>query len=154
MEKINIEQLKKINQSYLNAHHSIEKEDSENIKHLINLIEFTRDNTSPKIGDTVKFTSQYGKYYENALISNIWENGKIEICEKTYTPFVGKYNEKKTNISLSVSGGMFHILESSMFKYLKKEKREFCDWGICGPCSDGAINFFATVNVWEAKQNM
>ena len=154
MKEISIEELKKINQSYLNTHHSIRKKDLENIKSLINLIESTRDNTNPKIGDTVKFTSQYGKYYKNALISNIWENGEIEICEKPYIPFVGEYNEKKNNIFLSVSGGIFHTLEPSMFKYLKKDKRRFCNWGIYGPCADGAINFFATVNVWEVKQNM
>ena len=25
---------------------------------------------------------------------------------------------------------------------------------IHGPCAEGTINFFATVNVWEVKQNM
>ena len=154
MVEINMKQLKKINQNYLNAHHSIEKEDLENIKKLINLIEITRDNTQPKIGDIVRFTSKSGKYYGNALVTNVWKNGKIEICEKPYTPFVKEYDKKKNDISLSVSGGIFHILEANMFKYLKKYKRKFCDWGVYGACFNGAINFLATVNVWEVNENI
>ena len=146
MVEINMEQLKKINQNYLNAHHSIEKEDLENIKKLINLIEITRDNTQPKIGDTVRFTSKNGKY--------VCKNGKIVICEKPYTPFFKEYDKKKNDISLSVSGGTFHILEANMFKYLKKYKRKFCNWGVCGACFNESINFLAMVNVWEVNENI
>ena len=149
---LDIEELKQINQIYLTAHHSFAERDIENIKHLIGLIEFTRDSLKPKTGDIVKFTSKNGIYYENAIVSNVWENGEIEICEKPYTPFVMKYNEQTKNICMSVSGGIFHNFEPSMFKHIRKDKRKFCSWGVCGVCADGAIDFFATVNVWEVKQ--
>lgn len=149
---MNIEELKKINQRYLGTHYEIIEKDIKNINHLINLIEFTRDDTTPKVGDIVKYTSEYGDYYGGALISGIWEDSEIEICESPYTPFFTCYDVDAKNIKISVSGGSFHNFNKKMFRYIGKGKRKFCDWGSCGPCADGAIDFYAMVNVWEVKQ--
>lgn len=149
---MNIEELKKINQRYLNTHYEINEIDEKNINNLIGIIEKTRDNKTPKTGDIVKFTTEHGEYFGNALISNIWENGEIEICECPYTPFFAAYNPAKNSIKLSVSGGSFHDFNKSIFKYIGTGKRKFCDWGSCGACEDGAIDFYANVNVWELKQ--
>lgn len=151
MDKVNIEELKKINQRYLGAHYQITEQDLKNIEHLTNLIEFTRDSLKPKKGDIVKFTSEYGDYYDNAIISNVWSDGDIEICECPYTPFVGTYNSITKDIGLSVSGGKFHNIEQKIFEYIGKDKRKFCAWGSCKACADGAIDFMATVNVWQVK---
>lgn len=147
-----IKELEKINQRYLNSYYSISKGELKKVNHLIKWIESTRDNEKPKTGDIVQFTSEHGEYYGNALISKVWEDGDIEICEVPYVPFIGSYDEKTKNIRMSVSGGAFHNFKQDMFKYIGKGKRKFCDWGECGACADGAIDFIATVNVWEVKQ--
>lgn len=149
---MNIKELKEINQRYLNTHYEITEREKENINNLINIIEKTRDKQTPKTGDIVKFTSEHGEYFENALISSIWEDGKIEICECPYTPFFTIYNKSKNDIRISVSGGSFHDFNKNLFKYIGTGKRKFCDWGSCGACADGAIDFCANVNVWEVKQ--
>lgn len=146
------EELIKINQRYLSSHYEITEKDLKNIEQLIAIIESTRDRAMPKTGDIVKFTTEYGDYFENALISRIWENEEIEICECPYTPFFGSYNNEINDITLSTSGGAFHNFNSKTFKYLGTGKRKFCNWGSCGACADGAIDFYANVNVWEVKQ--
>lgn len=147
-----IKELKRINHRYLNTHYSISERELKNINQLIKCIESTRDNKEPKTGDIVQFRTEHGEYYDSALISKVWEDGDIEICEAPYVPFVGNYDEKAKNIRLSVSGGAFHNFKQDIFKYIGKGKRKFCVLGECGACADGAIDFIATVNVWEIKQ--
>ena len=158
MNKKQINELLKINKRFLYTHRVITGNDIKNIEHLQSLIELTRDETTPKAGDIVKLTTEHGDYYGTALISNVWgeptdNDIEFEVCECPYTPFMGRYDEKTQNIKMSVSGGSFHNFKRNMFQYAGKGKRKFCDWGHCGACGDGAIDFFATVNVWEVKEN-
>ena len=153
MKEKKIKELIAINQRYLNDHKVITESDIKNIENLTALIELTRDNTTPKIGDIVKYTTKYGDYYAKALITNVFEDNSFEICEMPYTPFVCCYDNKTNNIKMSVSGGAFHNFGKKMFKYVGKGQRKFCDWGACGPCANGAIDFIATVNIWEIKEN-
>lgn len=136
------EEVKQLNQGY-----SITEKDLKEVEDLINLIETTRSNSSPKVGDIVKFTSEHGDYYESAVISRIEEDGDIEICEHYPTPFVKRCNSKTKNIWISISGGPFCSIKADMFKYIGKDKSKFCYSEICE-----AKCFFATVNVWEVKQ--
>ena len=149
---MNLKELNKINQRYLNAHYCIDPDEVEKVNKLIHLIEVTRDSNTPKTGDIIKFTSEHGDYYDKAIISSVYSDGDIEICERPYTPFVCNYYDKAQNIGMSVSGGSFHNFNKTMFKYIGKDRRKFCVWGNCGACVDGAIDFIATVNVWEVKQ--
>jgi len=150
---MNIEELKQINHRFLNTHHSISENEVKNINNTILVIELTRDELIPKTGDTVLFTSEHGDYYGNALISRTWDNGELEICESPYTPFYCGYDNKTHNINISVSGGAFHNIKKEEFRLLREDTRKFCNWGDCGPCADGAIDFTAKVNVWEVKLN-
>lgn len=149
---MNIQELNEINMRYLQEHYEITERDKSNINKIIKIIENTRDNTQPKTGDIVVFTSQHGEYYKNAIISNSFDGDDFEICKCPYTPFFSSYEDLTKNIKISVSGGAFHTFNKNMFKYKGKKQRLFCDWGICGPCADGAIDFYATVNIWEVKE--
>ncbi len=149
---MNINELNKINIRYLQEHHKITEKDVTNINKIIEIIENTRDITHPKTGDIVLFTSQHGDYYGNAIISNTFDGDDFEVCECPYTPFFSCYVDSTKDVKISVSGGKFHIFNKSMFKYKGKQQRLFCDWGVCGACANGAIDFYATVNVWEVKE--
>lgn len=146
-----LKELLKINSRYLFSHYEITENDLKMVNNLIKIIENTRDTKTPKTGDTIKLTTEFGDYYGNAIITGVWDNGDIEICECPYIPFYGGYDELKNKIFLSVSGGSFHTINRKLFKYKGKTERLFCDWGSCGACADGAINFYAPVNIWEVK---
>lgn len=139
----------KINGLY-HIEHGITKNDIKMVENYIDYIEKTRSDKTPKVGDIVKYTTEYGDYYGRALISANSGANEIEICEQPYVPFI--CNTNNDDMSLSVSGGAFTHTNKSNLKYLGKEKRQFCDWGSCGACGNGAVKFEAEVSVWEYKK--
>lgn len=145
MKKYTIESLKEINENYDN-HHGVEQSDVDRANQLVEIIENSRNNTLPQVGDIINFTAESGVYYENAHIQSISEEG-IYISGVPHIPFVS-INEPKNNISTSTGGGVWETIPTNL-KYISKKEKEFCDWGQCRPCKDGAFDFFAEVNVWE-----
>ena len=72
----------------------------------VELIERTRSEITPQIGDRLVYVTEHGDYYGNALIdSRSAKEGYLSVCEQPYVPFVW---EEDGNIRLSVSGGAFH----------------------------------------------
>lgn len=147
---MDIENFYKINGLY-HIEHGITKNDIKMAENYIDYIEKTRSDKIPKVGDIVKYTTEYGDYYGRALISANSGANEIQICEQPYVPFICSTNND--DMSLSVSGGAFTHTNKSNLKYLGKEKRQFCDWGSCGACGNGAVKFEAEVSVWEYKEN-
>lgn len=145
MAKCTIESLKLINENY-NYEHSVTQRDVDKANELVFIIENSRNNKTPKIGDIVNFTDEYGNYYENAHIESV-NTKNIYICENAYTPFA-YINKEKNGISTNTSGGAWEFIPKGLKHVNVKEKR-FCDWGHSGVCGNGAFNFFAKVNVWE-----
>lgn len=146
---MDIENFYKINGLY-HIEHGITKNDIKMAENYIDYIEKTRSDKIPKVGDIVKYTTEYGDYYGRALISANSGANEIRICEQPYVPFI--CNTNNNDMSLSVSGGAFTHTNKSNLKYLGKEKRQFCDWGSCGACGNGAVKFEAEVSVWEYKK--
>lgn len=146
---MDIENFYKINGLY-HIEHGITKNDIKMAENYIDYIEKTRSDKIPKVGDIVKYTTEYGDYYGRALISTNSGANEIQICEQPYVPFICSTNND--DMSLSVSGGAFTHTNKSNLKYLGKEKRQFCDWGSCGACGNGAVKFEAEVSVWEYKK--
>lgn len=140
------EELIKINGEFLCEHSEITDKDVEMCNKYINLIENTRDENKPKVGDILMYTNEHGDFYAHAHIDRIFEDGQAEICEQAYVPFISEYNGE---IRLSTSGGAWCKLDTKKFKYVGKNLKKFCDWGHCGACAHGAIDFTAVVNVWE-----
>lgn len=144
------ESLKEINQRYCNARYymGITDKDLAMANDYVELIESTRSETEPRIGDVVQYTNAYGDYYVAAHIDKVYENNEVYICEQPYVPFIGK-NKNNNGICCSTSGGAWCNLPKDKLTYIGKKEKRFCDWGSCGPCADGAVEFKAEVSVWE-----
>lgn len=142
------EYLEKINGEFLGEHYEITENDVIMCQKYVDFIEKTRDKKQPKVGDILMYTNEHGDFYKSAHIDKIYEDGSAEICEQPYVPFIG-YAKDNKNIVCSTSGGAWCKLDTKKFKYVGKNIKKFCDWGHCGACAHGAIDFTASVNVWE-----
>jgi len=138
----NLESLKEINQSY-NYQHWMNQDDVDKINKWIKFIESTRSDKMPQIGDIVEFTNKHGDYYRNAHIEKV--NEELEICEQPYIPFINTYDGK---FYCSTSGGAWDNIPKNL-KLIGKREKLFKDWGHCGACGNGSVNFKVMVNVWE-----
>lgn len=139
-----LESLKEINTGY-NHNHGVRQSDVEKANLWVKFIEESR-NDLPQVGDIVEFTDRHGNYYRNAHIEKVdEEDEELNICEQPYVPFVGKSNK---GLHTSTSGGAWANIPREL-KYLGKRKKLFHAWGWGGGRANGAIQFYAEVNVWE-----
>lgn len=146
LTEINVRYCNSSSNPYLNiTDHEVTKANN-----YVNLIETTRSETEPKAGDILIYTDKFGGYYPYAHIEKV-KDGEVEICEKSYVPFIRENNDKD-GIYCSTSGGCWHNVPLKKLKYVGKKEKRFCDWGRFGACADGAIEFFANVSVWEYKE--
>lgn len=143
-----LETLREINQRYCGHPHILTNEDVEMANNWVAKIQNERIG-DPKVtpGDLVQLTTLYGDYYGRALVHSVEEDGHVYVCEQPYTPFV--YVDSYGKVGMSASGGGWSHIPKGQMRYAGKGKRFFCDWGFCGPCADGAVDFEAEVNVWE-----
>lgn len=142
MKRYTLETLRKINEE---AGNSFTEDTVNKANELVEILENSRDNKCPQIGDIVEYTTEYGDYYGNAHIDSVKED-KIYICERPYTPFMTvDFTGEEIDISFSTSGGAWTYTPRAL-KYLGKRSKLFKYWG--GGFST-AILFYATVNVWE-----
>ena len=114
--KYGIETLKRLNVSY-DHQHSLTQEDVDMVNSYVELIERTRSEIKPQIGDRLVYVTEHGDYYGNALIDDKYvKDGCLSVCEQPYVPFVW---EENGNIRLSVSGGSFHSVNPKDLKFQK-----------------------------------
>ena len=139
-----IETLKQINAGY-ECDHKISKSDVEMANNYVKLIENSRSDIVPRVGDRVRYTNEYGEYYGGTHIEQVDDN-EVYICERPYVPFIWKNNN---GIGCQTSGGAWGYIPLGQLKYIGKELKTFCDWGYCGACANGAVEFQAEVSVWE-----
>lgn len=141
----------KINGEFIEEHYELEQTDYNIANKWIDIIEKTRTQKSPKPGDVLQLTNEHGDYFGFAHIDNYNSDGMLTVCERAYTPFCGRYIEEKNDVTFSTSGGAWCSVDPSLCKYVGTTQKKFCDWGHNGACAHGAIDFVATVNVWEYK---
>ena len=147
--KYGIETLKTLNVLY-DREHWLTQEDVDMANRYVELIERTRSETTPQIGDRLIYLSRHGDYYGNALIDSMDEKkGLLSICEQPYVPFVW---QSADNIRLSVSGGAFHHVKTDDLKFNGWTEGAFKDWGHCGSCAHGAVTFTAKVPQWIYRE--
>ena len=147
--KYGIETLKTLNVLY-DREHRLTQEDVDMANRYVELIERTRSEMTPQVGDRLIFLSRHGDYYGNALIDSADEKkGLLSICEQPYVPFVW---QSADNIRLSVSGGAFHHVETDDLKFNGWTEGAFKDWGHCGACAHGAVTFTAKVPQWIYRE--
>lgn len=139
-----LETLKEINTRF-ECDHILHKSDVDMANNYVKLIENSRSDIVPRVGDRVRYTNEYGEYYGRAHIEQV-EDNRIYICENPYVPFIW---QKDHGIACQTSGGAWSHIPLGEFKYLGKELKTFCDWGSCGACANGAVEFQAEVSVWE-----
>ena len=143
-----LETLRNINQRYCGHPHIMTNEDVEMANNWVAKIQNERiGDPTVTPGDLVQLTTRYGDYYGRALVNSVEEDGQVYICEQPYTPFV--YVDSYGKVGMCASGGSWSYIPKGQMRYVGKGKRFFCDWGFCGPCADGAVDFEAEVNVWE-----
>ena len=147
------ETLTAINNRFCRAHYpGITDSDLAMANDYVRLIESTRSKEMPKAGDRIRYTNKYGDYYECAHIEYITERGEVNICEQPYVPFIGK-NRIGDGIYCNTSGGAWTNIPSGELVYVGTEEKTFQDWGHCGACADGTVQFKAEVSVWEYNEN-
>ena len=87
-EKYSIETLKERNVSY-DHEHGLTQEDVDMANDYVELIERTRSEATPQIGDRLVYVTEHGDYYGHALIDDRHEkDGYLSVCEQPYVPFV------------------------------------------------------------------
>ena len=144
--KYDIETLKTLNVLY-DREHRLTQEDVDMANRYVELIERTRLEITPQVGDRLIYLSRYGDYYGNALIDSMDEKKNLlSICEQPYVPFVW---QSADNIRLSVSGGAFHHVKTDDLKFNGWTEGAFKDWGHCRSCANGAVTFTARVPQWR-----
>lgn len=149
VERYDIEMLSEINTRYIEiGKHTITQSDVDMANKYVRLIESSRSIVEPKAGDIIQFTNKYGDYYHRGHIEQT-DNEKVYLCEQPYTPFVFVNNQQ---LSYNTSGGAWQWAPKTELKYIYKMPKRFCDWGNCGACADGAVEFEAWVSVWEYKE--
>lgn len=104
---------------------------------------------TPQAGDVVEGAYYDGKFpYSNGIIEKIHEDGSLSICYQPYIPFI--WLKKDGFIGMSVSGGPFGNHKAEELVLVEEnDEAMFCDWGNCGACKDGAVNFIAPVRRWR-----
>ena len=151
MSKVTLEQLSKWNQGFEIEHGKCNEFDLQKVNNYIELIEESRNNSHPMIGDIVQYTNKYGEYFSHAIVE--WtEDGQVGLCESG-NPSIHKSNDNWWGFGLSISGGAFPKVLLRNMKLVGKKDTRFWDFGHCGACGNGGIDFYATVNVWECNVN-
>lgn len=148
MGKYNFESLKAINEMY-HHEHRISEADIEKANTWVSFIEGNRNQNVPQLGDVVEFTDRHGSYYENAHIDSV-EGDQFYICEKPHVPFLSRTKDRSA-FSMETSGGAWTHIPREL-KYVGKRMKAFKDWGVYGPCANGAIQFMIEVNVWAYEE--
>ena len=138
-----------MNTLYDHEHH-LTQADVDAANALVRHIERTRNPRVPQVGDRVRYTTRHGDFHGNALIEAVREDGTRSICLCPYVPFVWM---TAGGIGCAVSGGPFTAVTSRVLQPRGSVQGDFCDWGHCGACGNGAVRFCADVPLWEYRES-
>lgn len=147
-ERYSRETLLPINTLYDHIHH-LTQTDVDAANTLVCHIERTRNPLILQVGDRVRYTTRHGDFYGNALIEAVSKDGTLSICLCPYIPFVWATAD---GVGCSVSGGPFITMTPQALKPSGTMQGDFCDWGHCGACGNGAVRFCAEVSLWEYRE--
>ena len=142
--KYTLENLLPLNVSY-DRDHILRQQDVDMANRLVEVIEGSRSNITPKIGDRMRHVDRNGDFYGYALIEDLRADG-MSVCLAPYVPFVGIGDP---DIWLSVSGGPFTSINPSEMKFIGWETGYSAHGDSCGPCANGSVRFMAKVAKWE-----
>lgn len=144
MNNYTLERLQAENKSYCpnNVPTQPDEHDLNIVNRLLEALAAAREGAqAPTQGDSVRYTSDYGDFYQNAMIDSI--NGeRVSLCEQPSAYAL-------SNGHVSISGGAFKSVDSSKLEYIGEKERLFWSFGSCGACAHGGIYFMARVHEWQ-----
>ena len=146
--RYSLETLLPLNKLYDHCHR-LTQADVDVANKLVRHIERTRDPLVPQVGDRVRYTTRYGDFHDNALLGAVREDGTLSICLCPYVPFVWR---TACGIGCAVRGGPFTVVAPHALQPAGAVHGDFCDWGHCGACGNGAVRFCAEVPLWEYRE--
>lgn len=132
-----------VNASY-HQQHRVSESDVQKASRIAQVIESTRTDAGPQVGDIVQYTTKHGDYHSTAHIEHMTD-GKWIICEQPSTPFVSVI---RGAVNTNTSGGAWASIPTNP-EYVGVAQKAFVSWGHCGPCANGAFTVVAQVNVWR-----
>lgn len=146
---MNREEFEQINVRYDASHGLTDADYSKAVSRIELIAAGHKTVKTPQVGDLVEGGYWDGHHpYKYGIIEKVLDNGTVKICYQPMIPFV--YFNDMLELRLSVSGGPFGIHKLEELKLVNDEdERYFCDWGTCGACAYGAINFKAPVRRWK-----
>jgi len=140
------------NSSY-NLDHKVTQYDVNKVNRLIDCVH-SYIGLSVQQGDRMQAVGENHKgekrTYTNALIQDLHggycRERAVNMCVEPYVPFT---EEDCGRIVLSASGG-YWLGEKNFkaFEHVGYVKGNFCTWGHCGGCANGAVRFKTYVNYW------
>lgn len=145
--KYTLETLLSLNVSYDYDHH-LTQSDVDMANDLVKLIERTRTDKQPSVGDLMVHVSKHGDYSPRALIENK-NDETLYVCIHPYIPFVYR---KNNGIGCDVSGGPFFRMKIPDVEFKGWDTAYFKEWGHCGPRANGCVNFAVQVALWEYRE--
>lgn len=146
--KYTLETLRPVNLSF-DREHLLMEEDVSMVNRPVEVIEQSRSDARPQIGDRLRLTDKYGDFYPNTLLEK--ERGKnLSVCMNPYIPFVGTAKNKP--IWIDVSGGPFTGVNPENLRFAGRYEGAFKAWGHCGATANGSVCFTAEVPLWEYSE--
>lgn len=142
--KYTLETLLPLNVSY-DYDHMLTQGDVDMVNSIVEVIESTRSERIPKVGDRIAYVRDDGSYHGRALIEREID-GYFRICTAPCIPFVWI---KENDISLDVSGGPFCHADIKGLRFTGWIEADFKKWGHCGPTVNGTVSFKARVPLWS-----
>lgn len=146
-KKYTLETLLPLNVSY-DYDHTLTQEDVDMVNSLVEAIEKTRSEHTPKNGDRIVYVENDGSYHPQALIEKELDDG-LYVCLDPCIPFVWA---NENGISLNVSGGPFYHADSDKLRFTGWIEASFKKWGHCGPTANGTVTFMAKVPLWSYSE--
>ncbi len=146
-KKYTIETLLPLNLSY-DRDHTLTQADVDMANRLVELIENSRSEQIPKVGDRIRHVDRHGDFSGYGLLERAVEDG-ISVCLHPYAPFVGTDED---GLWLSVSGGPFTTIKPEDMEFTGWCEGVFSAWGHCGACANGSVRFTAMVPKWACNE--
>lgn len=128
-----------------NEYYGVTMEDVQKVNQLMDFIQKTRSQTTPKEGDLLIYTSKDGSYVHNALVGSFTPLG-LNVAVRPFIPFV---TPVKDGIDCKVKYFTSTYIPVEKIKYVGKDDRIFKIWGHRGVCE---MYFQAEVSVWEYSE--
>lgn len=143
------------NGSY-HSQHILTDQDAQLANIYSDLIELSRSNIAPKVGDLVLLATGEYAHIENTE-NEYLNSGDFTLVRGYYVPFTSiSISDSKIKIKTNTSGGPWLSIDANKLapSPIATRERNFCFFGHCGMRASGAITFRAVVNVWQEVEQL